>query len=480
MIDTFETYFVESSESHAPTQRLYNEYDASAQRLRDRFHVLRQVMRFGLVGGLNTLIDLLALNGLLLLFPTTSSLLLLAYSALAYSVGAVNSFLLNKYWTFGHRQRTTRRELMRFATTTLLGIGWSSAILWLASNALHLWIVNTTLWANASKVLAIFGTVLISYVGMRLWVFVSKTPKKQELPPAVVSEPGNVPDSHRSLPALVRREDTNEREQHDIGGHERVSNRSLSVVLPAYNEEQVIASIVSDVLNVLSRWQMDVEVLVVDDGSTDRTRSIVAALAATHSQVRLITHSTNQGYGAALASGFAAATKDLTLFMDADGQFDIRDLQRFFPYIDEYGAVIGYRIHRRDSWMRKLNAWGWKHLIRLVLGVHVRDIDCAFKLLRTDFLHRYPLETRGAMINAELLYKLKRAGYSYREVGVHHLPRRGGRATGASPRVIARAFRELFIYAREWRREERANSRQKTVTQQHHNSSSISERNTLQ
>ncbi len=333
------------------------------------------------------------------------------------------------------------------ATTTLLGIGWSSAILWLVSNALHLWIVNTTLWANASKVLAIFGTVLISYVGMRLWVFVSKTPKKQELPHAVVSEPGNVPDSHRSLPALVRREDTNEREQHDIGGHEheRVSNRSLSVVLPAYNEEQVIASIVSDVLNVLSRWRMDVEVLVVDDGSTDRTRSIVAALAATHSQVRLITHSTNHGYGAALASGFKAATKDLTLFMDADGQFDIRDLQRFFPYIDEYGAVIGYRIHRRDSWMRKLNAWGWKHLIRLVLGVHVRDIDCAFKLLRNDFLHRYPLETRGAMINAELLYKLKRAGYSYREVGVHHLPRRGGRATGASPRVIARAFRELFI-----------------------------------
>ncbi|TMC64014.1 MAG: hypothetical protein E6J21_04205, partial [Chloroflexota bacterium] len=144
------------------------------------------------------------------------------------------------------------------ATTTLLGIGWSSAILWLASNALHLWIVNTTLWANASKVLAIFGTVLISYVGMHLWVFVSKTPKKQELPHVVVSAPGNVPDSHRSLPALVRREDTNEREQHDIGGHEheRVSNRSLSVVLPAYNEEQVIASIVSDVLNVLSRLRM--------------------------------------------------------------------------------------------------------------------------------------------------------------------------------------------------------------------------------
>src|SRR5438874_11999881 len=99
---------------------------------------------------------------------------------------------------------------MRFGSTSLLGIVCSSAILWLASNALHLWIVNKTLWANSSKVFAIFGTVLISYVGMRLWVFVSKTPKKQELPPAVVSARGNVPDSHRPLPALVRREDTNE------------------------------------------------------------------------------------------------------------------------------------------------------------------------------------------------------------------------------------------------------------------------------
>src|SRR5579859_12084 len=107
--------------------------------------------------------------------------------------------------------------------------------------------------------------------------------------------------------------------------------------------------------------------------------------------------------GAALVSGFTAATKELTLFMDSDRQFDIRDLQRFFPFVDEYDAVIGYRLHRQGTWMRKLNAWGWKCLIGLVLGVHVRDIDCAFKLLRTSILHKQPLETRGAMINAELL-----------------------------------------------------------------------------
>ncbi len=134
-------------------------------------------------------------------------------------------------------------------------------------------------------------------------------------------------------------------------------------------------------------------------------------------------------------------------------QFDISDLRTFFLFIDRYDAVIGYRMDRQDSWMRKLNAWGWKLLIGWVLGIHVRDVDCAFKLLHTDFLHQHPLQTRGAMINAELLCTLKQAGGTYKELGVHHLPRQAGRATGASLSVILRAFRELFASAYKWRRE---------------------------
>lgn len=177
MIKTSELYAVELSEIHTPSQPLPEEQDASSHCFRDRFRSLSQVLRFGLVGGLNTLVDLLILNGLLLLLPTTSALMLLAYNSLAYSLGGVNSFLLNKYWTFGHRQRTTRRELVRFTLTTLCGIGWSNSILWLASTVLHPFLINPTVWANASKVLAIAGTALISYVGMRLWVFVSKAQK---------------------------------------------------------------------------------------------------------------------------------------------------------------------------------------------------------------------------------------------------------------------------------------------------------------
>lgn len=231
-------------------------------------------------------------------------------------------------------------------------------------------------------------------------------------------------------------------------------NHSLSVVLPAYNEERVISRTISSIRDVLPGWVSDFEVIVVNDGSADQTGAIVAALASTDSRLRLVTHATNQGYGAALVSGFAAATKELTFFMDSDGQFDIHDLQRFFCYIDDYDAVIGYREDRQDSWLRKLNAWGWHLLVGWVLGVHVRDVDCAFKLLHTNFLHQHPLETRGAMINAELLYKLTRNGFIYKELPVHHLSRQAGRATGARPRVILRAMRELFAYARKWRREE--------------------------
>ncbi|MBO0780225.1 MAG: glycosyltransferase family 2 protein [Ktedonobacteraceae bacterium] len=230
---------------------------------------------------------------------------------------------------------------------------------------------------------------------------------------------------------------------------------SLSVILPAYNEERVIATTVRDALDRMEKWGLDFEVIVVNDGSSDRTAAIVAEIAVSHPQVRLVNHPVNQGYGAALVSGFTAASKSLTFFMDSDGQFSIDELQHFFAYIDAYDSVIGYRIKRQDTWMRKLNAWGWKRLVGLVLDVHARDIDCAFKLLRTEFLRQNPLETRGAMISAELLYKLRRSGCAWKEVGVHHRPRLEGCATGAKPSVILRAFRELFTYARKWRSEER-------------------------
>ncbi len=235
------------------------------------------------------------------------------------------------------------------------------------------------------------------------------------------------------------------------------TNYSLSVILPAHNEEEAIAGTVHEVVDALATWPWicEYEVIIVNDGSRDATGAIVETIAAANPSVRFIHHPVNQGYGAALVSGFEAATKDLVFFMDSDGQFTIHDLEPYFPLIQEFDAVLGYRVKRQDTWMRKLNAWSWKILIGMVFGVYVRDVDCAFKLYRGDFFRDNHLETRGAMINAEILYKFTRAGYTYTQVGVHHLPRRGGRATGAKLSVIGRAFRELIVYARKWHREEK-------------------------
>ncbi len=156
-----------------PTQRL----DTRKKKWRS---LLWQLFRFGLVGGLNTSIDLLMFNGLLLLWPTQNTTSLLAYNSFAYAFGAINSFILNKYWTFQNKRRTTFGEVLRFALTTFCGVICNDGILWAASSFLHPVMINATLWANASKVLAISGTFMISYLGMRLWVFTHQPEMKQE------------------------------------------------------------------------------------------------------------------------------------------------------------------------------------------------------------------------------------------------------------------------------------------------------------
>ncbi len=230
---------------------------------------------------------------------------------------------------------------------------------------------------------------------------------------------------------------------------------SISVVLPAYNEEAVIQETITAVAMALKNWTADFEIVVINDGSKDKTKDIVERLTQSEPRICLLNHPVNSGYGSALVTGFSAVRKDLIFFMDSDGQFDISDLASFFPLIEKYDAVFGYRNSRQDSWMRKVNAWGWKQLVHFVFGVRVRDIDCAFKLYHADFFQTLQLETRGAMINTEIMYKFKRGGYTYAEVGVRHLPRREGQATGAHPRVIMRALGELVKFAGKWKREER-------------------------
>lgn len=217
----------------------------------------------------------------------------------------------------------------------------------------------------------------------------------------------------------------------------------LSVIFPAFNEEPNILTTLSRAVEYLDRLALRHEVLVVDDGSRDGTASLVRELALTHPAVRLLQHPRNLGYGAALRSGFRAAAGDWVFFMDADGQFDIRDLGRLLARRDGYDALLGYRARRRDHRIRLLNAAGWNWLVRLALGVAVRDVDCAFKLFRGDMLRSLALGADGASINAEILAKAFERGCRVAEFPVRHYPRTAGRATGANPRVIVRALKEL-------------------------------------
>ena len=196
---------------------------------------------------------------------------------------------------------------------------------------------------------------------------------------------------------------------------------------------------------VLSDLGVDYEIIVVNDGSKDRTREIVEEICLKNRRVSIVNHENNLGYGSAVWTGITSSKKDYIFFTDADLQFNINDLSCLLYYVPMYDAVIGYRIKRKDNFIRLLNAWGWNKLNRILFGLKVKDIDCAFKLFKRYIFDDIFIKSRGAMISAEMLVRIYRYGYKVIEVGVIHYPRTQGSATGAKPSVIFRAFRELFL-----------------------------------
>ena len=226
---------------------------------------------------------------------------------------------------------------------------------------------------------------------------------------------------------------------------------SISAVLPAYNEEAIIERTVRHVAGVLRDLTAEFEVIVANDGSRDATGSVLAGLQSAEPSLhlRVVTHDVNQGYGAALASGFDAARKDLIFLTDGDKQFDVAELSQFMPAMDaQTDLVIGWRRNRADPLMRRFNAFGWKTLVNLLFGYTARDVDCAFKLFRRRVWESMTVHARGATFSAEFLIKARRLGFRTRELPVSHFPRTAGSPTGARLDVIVRAFVELF---RLWR-----------------------------
>ena len=223
----------------------------------------------------------------------------------------------------------------------------------------------------------------------------------------------------------------------------------ISAVLPAYNEAANLEQVVRRTVEALPTRARTSEVIVVNDGSQDDSAAVLEQLKATYPTLRVIRHPQNRGYGAALRSGFQVARFPWIFMMDADNQFDPADLDTLLPFVAKADIVTGYRKRRQDPLPRRLNAWAFFSLVRLFFGRQVRDVNCAFKLLRRDMLNRMDLRSDGALINTEVFVLARRAGARIVEAPVPHYARTSGKQTGANPRVVIRAFKELLAFRAE-------------------------------
>jgi hypothetical protein len=230
---------------------------------------------------------------------------------------------------------------------------------------------------------------------------------------------------------------------HDIAPQTFPLSVPFSLCLPCYNEAAVIEEVLFGACAVLPQFLDEFEIVVVDDGSSDSTGDVVERLAARDDRIRLLRHDVNRGYGAAVSTALRAAQGHWICFTDGDGQFNLLDLPQLLVDAQHADVVIGYRFHRAEGRLRRLNARSWNRLIRHLLGVHVRDLDCAFKLFPRWIVERIELTAQGACVSAEILAQCVRGGVKIREVPVNHFPRAAGKATGANIKVVAKAFREL-------------------------------------
>lgn len=224
-------------------------------------------------------------------------------------------------------------------------------------------------------------------------------------------------------------------------------NKGISFVIPAYNEAESISGTLHSCLETARSLSMDFEIIVVDDGSTDNTAEAVALVRDRNPEVVLLRHARNMGIARATRYGFATARFSHLFYTDADGQFDPSDITLLIPFCEHYDFVVGYRISRADPIHRKFNAWLYNLSLKWLFGIKLKDIDCAFKLIRTESLRSLKADSNSAFYFAELVKEANRAGMTFHEVPVNHYPRKHGVQSGAKPRVVIPAVLDLMCHA---------------------------------
>jgi glycosyltransferase involved in cell wall biosynthesis len=222
----------------------------------------------------------------------------------------------------------------------------------------------------------------------------------------------------------------------------------LSVFFPAYNDSGTIASLVITALQAARKLTSDFEVIVVNDGSADKTAEILDELARTYPEVKVVHHARNRGYGGALRSGFAAATRDLVFYTDGDAQYDPAEMTVLWHALDDaVDMVNGYKISRSDPLHRIIIGRIYHHTVKLLFGLRVRDVDCDFRMMRRSIFDRVTLEKDSGVICLEMMKKIQDAGFQIAEVPVHHYHRAHGRSQFFNFR---RLFKTAIDVAKLW------------------------------
>jgi glycosyltransferase involved in cell wall biosynthesis len=221
---------------------------------------------------------------------------------------------------------------------------------------------------------------------------------------------------------------------------------SLSFVFPMYNEIGNLERTVREATEVGRRITSDLEIVIVDDASSDGSGELADRLAAENSHLRVVHHPTNRKLGGALKTGFANATRQWVLYIDSDLPIRMEDALAAVPLTDEADMVIGYRMNRCEGPKREVMSWCYNRLIRLLFGLRVRDVNFAFKLFRREVLRHVHLESEGSFIDAELLLETRRTGFRIAEIGLNYYPRVAGTSTLASPKVVLKLLQEMFRY----------------------------------
>jgi len=236
------------------------------------------------------------------------------------------------------------------------------------------------------------------------------------------------------------------------------SDITLSVFFPAYYDEKNIGKVVTKAISVLNDLKLkDYEIIIIEDGSPDRTGEVADELASKFDKVRVIHHPKNLGYGTTLKDGFLNAKMDYVFYTDGDNQFDLEELKKFVALLPFTDIVVGYRKTKQYSLYRKFTSLCYNYLLRLLFDIRFWDIDCAFKLFKADLFKKIKIDSVDAFIDAEIMLKSKLLGYSSTEIGVLHLPRLDGISTGARPSVILRTIKEVFQYRKEYLKEIKKN-----------------------